>query len=42
MIDYCRGYAYLVFVKNLLGDERADAHREIKNLIDKQLITSCK
>ena len=23
MIDYCRGYAYIVFVKNLLGDERA-------------------
>ncbi len=23
MIDFCRGYAYLVFVKNLLGEERA-------------------
>ncbi|HKZ66432.1 MAG TPA: serine hydrolase domain-containing protein, partial [Chitinophagaceae bacterium] len=24
MIDFCRGYAYLVFVKNLLGEERAE------------------
>jgi CubicO group peptidase (beta-lactamase class C family) len=41
MIDYCRGYAYIVFVKNLLGDERADAHREIKKIVDKQLSSSC-
>ncbi len=41
MIDYCRGYAYLVFVKNLLGDERANAHEEIKKIIDKQLPGSC-
>ncbi|NOT52430.1 MAG: beta-lactamase family protein, partial [Chitinophagaceae bacterium] len=26
MVDFCRGYAYIVFVKNLLGEERADAH----------------
>jgi len=30
MIDYCRGYVYIVFVKNFLGDERADAHLELK------------
>lgn len=41
MIDFCRGYAYIVFVKNLLGDERADAHMEIKKIIDKQLGGSC-
>src|SRR5258705_13240771 len=29
MIDYCRGYAYLFFVKNLLGEERADAQIEL-------------
>lgn len=42
MIDFCRGYAYIVFVKNLLGEERADAHLEIKKIIDKQMVSSCK
>lgn len=42
MIDYCRGYAYLVFVKNLLGEERADAHRELKIVVDKQIPSVCK
>lgn len=41
MIDFCRGYAYIVFVKNLLGEERADAHIELKTLIDKQIPSSC-
>jgi len=30
MIDFCRGYAYIVLVKKFAGRERADAHREIK------------
>ena len=42
MIDFCRGYAYIFFVKNLLGDERADAHRDIKTIIDKQIVSTCK
>ena len=42
MIDFCRGYAYLVFVKNLLGDERADAHLEIKKVVDEQFKADCK
>lgn len=42
MIDFCRGYAYIVFVKNLLGEERADAHLEIKQVIDKQVSSDCK
>ncbi|HUR64765.1 MAG TPA: serine hydrolase domain-containing protein [Chitinophagaceae bacterium] len=41
MIDYCRGYAYIFFVKNLLGEERANAHEAIKRIIDKQLTSSC-
>lgn len=41
MIDYCRGYAYIVFVKNLLGEERANAHEEIKKIVDKQISTTC-
>lgn len=42
MIDYCRGYAYVVFVKNMLGEERADAHRELKKIVDKQIPSLCK
>lgn len=42
MIDFCRGYAYIVFVKNLLGDERAEVHKEIKKIIDQQLPVQCK
>ena len=42
MIDYCRGYAYLFFVKNLLGEERADAQLEIKKTVDKHFTSSCK
>jgi CubicO group peptidase (beta-lactamase class C family) len=42
MVDYCRGYAYILFVKNLLGDERADAHLEIKKVIDEQMKAECK
>jgi CubicO group peptidase (beta-lactamase class C family) len=42
MVDFCRGYAYIVFVKNLLGEERADAHMGIKRIIDKQIASDCK
>jgi CubicO group peptidase (beta-lactamase class C family) len=42
MIDYCRGYAYIVFVKNLLGEERANVHEELKKMVDRQLTSSCK
>ncbi len=41
LIDFCRGYAYLVFVKNLLGEERAEAHKELKAIVDKQLPDKC-
>jgi len=42
MIDYCRGYAYILFVKNFLGEERAEMHLEIKKIIDKQMDLECK
>ena len=41
MIDFCRGYAYLVFVKNILGEERAGVHKEIKKLVDQQVPSKC-
>lgn len=42
MIDFCRGYAYLVFVKNLLGDERAEAHMDLKKIVDEQIPSNCR
>lgn len=42
MIDFCRGYSYILFVKNFLGEERADIHLEIKKVIDEQLQHECK
>jgi hypothetical protein len=41
MVDFCRGYAYIVFVKNLLGEERADAHIVLKKLVDEQVKNDC-
>jgi hypothetical protein len=41
LVDYCRGYVYLVVVKNLLGDERAEVHKELKQLIDAELGEGC-
>jgi CubicO group peptidase (beta-lactamase class C family) len=41
MIDYCRDYAYIVFVKNFLGEERAGVHLELKKIIDQQIPSSC-
>lgn len=37
VVDYCRGYAYLIFVKNFLGEERANEERSLKNIIDHQI-----
>jgi len=42
MIDYCRGYAYLFFVKSLLGEQGAEAQMEIKGLVDEKFPNSCK
>lgn len=42
MIDFCRGYSYILFVKNFLGEERADMHLGIKKLIDEQIQQICK
>ena len=42
LIDYCRGYAYLFFVKNLLSEDRADAQMEIKAVIDEKFPNTCK
>lgn len=42
MIDFCRGYAYIVFVKNLLGEEKADVQIRLKKIVDGQMKFICK
>lgn len=37
MVDFCHGYAYILFVKNFLGEERANTHLEIKAVIDEKI-----
>ncbi|MBS1919074.1 MAG: serine hydrolase [Bacteroidetes bacterium] len=42
LIDFCRGYTYIVFVKNLLTEGRTDINMEIKKTIDPQFPSTCK
>ena len=42
MIDYCRGYAYIFFVKTLLGEERANAQMEIRKVVNRIFPSKCK
>ncbi|MBP8116011.1 MAG: beta-lactamase family protein [Chitinophagaceae bacterium] len=41
MVDFCRGYAYIVFVKNFLGEERAGVHIDLKKIIDSTILNNC-
>lgn len=41
MIDFCRGYAYLIFTKTLLTEEKAGLNMEFKKMIDEQLPGKC-
>ncbi len=42
LIDLCRGYASIVFVKQLLNEENKEVYHEIKKTIDQQIIANCK
>lgn len=41
MIDFCRGYAFLVLTKSLLGEEKAGVYLEIKKSIDEAIPSTC-
>ncbi len=41
-IDKCRGYAAIVFVKNLLDEQKEDFYMEFKKTIDQQITDNCK
>lgn len=41
VVDFCRDYAYIIFVKNLLTEDRTEINLEIKKTIDSQLPSTC-
>ncbi|MFM7672524.1 MAG: serine hydrolase domain-containing protein [Bacteroidota bacterium] len=41
VVDFCNGYASLVLVKNILSEDKAEIHKQIRELILKQLPTKC-
>jgi CubicO group peptidase (beta-lactamase class C family) len=41
MVDYCRGYVAVFFVKSFLGEQKADVYLEMKKLINKQFKNNC-
>ncbi|HMR92705.1 MAG TPA: serine hydrolase domain-containing protein [Chitinophagaceae bacterium] len=41
MVDFCRGYAYLVFVKDFLNEEKAELHKQLKAIVDEQISGNC-
>jgi CubicO group peptidase (beta-lactamase class C family) len=43
MVDWCRGYACIFFVKTLLsGEQKKDAYMEMKDAIDERIHPKCK
>ncbi len=40
-VDMCRGYACLIFVKSLLGEQKKELYLDIKKAIDEQIKTTC-
>lgn len=42
MVDWCRGYACIFFVKTLLGEQKKDAYMSMKEAIDDKLPSKCK
>jgi len=41
VVDFCRKYAYLVFVKNLITEERADVQKELLGFINNGIQATC-
>jgi CubicO group peptidase (beta-lactamase class C family) len=41
-VDFCRGYASLIFVKNLLSEQKGDIYTDMRNAIEEKLVEKCK
>lgn len=42
LVDYCRGYASLLFVKTLLNEQKKELYDQFKDAIDQQISSNCK
>ena len=40
-VDKCRGYACIIFSKNLLGDQKKEIYLQIKKAIDEEIPSTC-
>jgi len=41
VVDYCRGYAYIFFVKDLLSEEKADIQKQIIEMLNGKFTSNC-
>ncbi|HEX6180742.1 MAG TPA: serine hydrolase domain-containing protein [Chitinophagaceae bacterium] len=41
-VDYCRGYASIIFTKNLLTERKREMYDAIKKVVDMYFVTLCK
>jgi CubicO group peptidase (beta-lactamase class C family) len=42
VIDFCRGYAFIILFKELTDDQKANAYNDIKSILDGKFVTKCK
>ncbi|HVZ56084.1 MAG TPA: serine hydrolase domain-containing protein [Chitinophagaceae bacterium] len=42
VVDYCHGYAYIVFVKSLLSEGKAEANLQVKEALDRIYPSTCR
>jgi CubicO group peptidase (beta-lactamase class C family) len=42
LVDYCRGYACLIFAKTVLTEQKKEVYDALKEAIDQQLKSNCK
>jgi CubicO group peptidase (beta-lactamase class C family) len=41
-VDYCRGYACIIFTKNMLTERKRDMYEAIKKVVDLHFASTCK
>jgi CubicO group peptidase (beta-lactamase class C family) len=42
VIDFCRGYAFILLYKDLSADQKANAYTDIKGVLDEKFTSNCK
>lgn len=42
VIDYCRGYAYLILSKKLFEEDKAEVNKQVKSVLDEKFGSQCK